>query len=1572
MPPINGKRIALLLSAVLALLAAGSVPVGGQARRIAVDRMPERDRNTTESGVFVRDSAIAADKFELGKRMERLKEWHKSADVYDEILQKYQDRVVPTLLDDHDQPVKFQSVAVAVQERLARWPDEGLSVYRTRFEPIASALLDQSRRDDYATLHKVLGQYFVTDSARQAGIRLMDLYLEAGDFSAAAWISDRLLALHPNLGNERPAILLRSGLAHHLAGNPALAARRLEQLKTKFAAEKTIIAGKEVTMVEALSAQLAQKPPRATGSAEDSWRTVGGDETRNLIGVASGRPGARIYTMPLPPMSYGSARTERQTDDIWINIMPALDRGELFFQDGQRVYAVYLETGMPLPGWAQTYPQRNGQYQVVAVPNPVPDFAMTLRSMPQQYSITLTDDSVLAVMGQPLVSNTGYGMSTATGTRLVCLDRATGREKWIGQPESLPNNAGGARNLNFSGCPLVVGDNVYIIARGSTGGGVEDCHVLCFDLQKGIVNWTSYIASAQTLAPNMGGMPIPSAVRPDTLSHLAFSSGRVYVMTNLGAVGAIDAYSGTTMWLSLYPRDRTRALQLMGGPNRLGGLPATTSELMPKPWEFSPVCIQEGRVFALPTDANELIVYDAGTGDEVKRVPRDFEVGDYASQTRRLSSLVGVSGDMAVVAARDYFMVINWAKFRFRGESSKPTDESLLYASPLETKGRPFLTASHVYLPLKSRLVCFDLVKRKIVDSYPRGNAGWPDDEGPGNVVVAKDHVIIANARGISVYTDLQGVRQKYDLAIKANPADVDARLVFAEMMFNARELDDARAAMRDAVDVLGGQKAMCLGAQRDRVFTDCILFAQKLAADRAEKSLALADQLYDLAGSAASTPSQNVNYRFSRARFIDALRSGNRDEVAKAVWLYQEVISDPQMRIIMLAGDQSGSIQAGRAAEDAIAGMISRYGADCYKPFEQEAWQKLKDLGPEGSPDQLLALAENYPNAVQAASASMMQAAQSYAKSGNARMATQVLRRIYWKYPARANTEKAALVEAMARNYLRLGNVGAALGRLQRLGAAGAEIKLAAPLLLSDGRPLTKPTGQPVETIKEALDSLQQLAKKQAALPLPDVNLPPFFTAEDRKAGKTPFAPEDDQLNIHNVQAVLEAPPEQREGDRFDRLVVRSNGRLMCYAPGTSAALWSSDAPVEPALGIFCAGKTMLVWSEGRLAMLDADSGKAAWTVELRALAPVELVAGGASAESRPPPTPPASVPLPVARRVVPGVVPPPVAPPPQPPGGDGRERVLHVRRLSDRAIFTTTTGRVCAVDLNSGQLLWQTRLANSRAIQQTLSTDEFTAIRLLTDNNSSQLIVLDSYNAQQIFRFSSAPGSSDWAMNCVLSSDGTLVWTTPQSVAAKDLYEPGEQPTWQRPAQGRSYAGMIQPDQLCIWGQQVLVLCDGGRMIERRSLRTGDQIDQLLNTNAVTMPGDTDSAAVRLRLDGSRLFAVGVGSAISYDLEDAASTRMSPNNDVSSIPSEALLTRDFMIIPGKVNNAEGSYALQCYSRELVGGKQGGKPNESGRQSHRFGLNSTGPIKSWVAVNGGVYYLTADGTLHWLRGTKP
>src|ERR1044071_4100630 len=151
------------------------------ANQIALAQAQSTGAPDPQQGVYVPDSAIATDKFELGKRMERLKEWPKSADVYQEILEKYQDRVVQTLLNDRGQPIRYASVSIAVQEQLAKWPEEGLNVYRARYEPAASAILEQSKRDSIESLHKVFWLYFATDSANTAGQRLMYFYLDSSE-----------------------------------------------------------------------------------------------------------------------------------------------------------------------------------------------------------------------------------------------------------------------------------------------------------------------------------------------------------------------------------------------------------------------------------------------------------------------------------------------------------------------------------------------------------------------------------------------------------------------------------------------------------------------------------------------------------------------------------------------------------------------------------------------------------------------------------------------------------------------------------------------------------------------------------------------------------------------------------------------------------------------------------------------------------------------------------------------------------------------------------------------------------------------------------------------------------------------------------------------------------------------------------------------------------------------------------------------------------------------------------------------------------------------------------------------
>ena len=114
--------------------------------------------------VYVRDSAVALEKFALAERLERLHEWSKAGDVYQDILSNYGDRVVSTTAADAsaNQVVQYTSVIPAVQERLARWPAEGLQSYRARYEAEAQGMLDAAKPGELAPLHKVFSSYFVT------------------------------------------------------------------------------------------------------------------------------------------------------------------------------------------------------------------------------------------------------------------------------------------------------------------------------------------------------------------------------------------------------------------------------------------------------------------------------------------------------------------------------------------------------------------------------------------------------------------------------------------------------------------------------------------------------------------------------------------------------------------------------------------------------------------------------------------------------------------------------------------------------------------------------------------------------------------------------------------------------------------------------------------------------------------------------------------------------------------------------------------------------------------------------------------------------------------------------------------------------------------------------------------------------------------------------------------------------------------------------------------------------------------------------------------------------------------
>jgi outer membrane protein assembly factor BamB/tetratricopeptide (TPR) repeat protein len=1568
-------------------------------------------------GVYVRDSAAAVEKWTLAQKMERLKEWNKSADLYQEVITKYADRVVPWRVDADNKICQYTSITNPVQERLAKWPREGLDVYRARYEIPAATLLENAGADDAATLNKVYNVYFVTDAAKAAGIRLIDLYMEDGEFPAAAWIGDRLLNFHPNLTVERPAVLYRTALAYYFAGDSAQAKAHLEKMRQQFPQERGIVRGKDVILPEALAADISAPLASVAEATNDSWPMVGGDPSRGRVSAAAGKPGARLYGIPLSKANYSinssanralfEQRLKAQAEGgLTLGVMPVTDRGELFFQDGQRLFGISLESGVPLPGWAQTY--SDGAYTLGGVVG---------SPRLEQLSVTLTEHEVLAIMGQPDRAAMMNGFGGQTEPRLVCLDRASGKEKWMVALSQTHGLSDSERALHMAGSPLVIGDGVLVFASAQKQAGFEDAYVICFDLNTGKHRWSTYISSANASGAMWGAMA-PSM--SENASHLAYGNGRVYVQSNLGSLAALDAYSGAIAWLNIYPTDRPVEMPpFRRGPwgGGFGGnMPASMSNRSSRqPWSYNPVVVSEGHVFVMPTDCHLLLIYDAASGVEVKRIDlqeidrkwRDRQgTSLQADALENIDTLLGVSGDRLVLAGKAGVVCLKWKQYDRRNFDMM--DESSVFwveTLPRPLRGRGFLTSHLLFIPCADKLHCIDLRSGKSTDAYPRSQ-GWEDPEGPGNVIATSDHVIIAGANMVNVYTDLTMARTKLDREVASAPGDAQPRLRYAEVMLAAGESDLAIDKLDEAINLLGGRQAMRSGPARDRVFTDSLTFAQKLAGNPAPDSASRAIKLFDRAGSAAYSPTQQVHYRLARAKFEQASHKPQ-----EAVNLYQQVLSDPAMRPIPMVDSTSGApAQAAAVAESAIDGLI-KSSPGVYDAIQQAATAALKTAQESGadSASKLLEVAKTYPNSTVAAKA-MLAAADAYEAAGQARQAVQVLRQMWFKYPDSA--EKARMLESMARNDFALpGRIEPGTAALARAATISADAKLLRPLKLPDGNVIEAAT-----PLSNALQAVRKLKSDEPAARLPDFNvpIPPPRTPEDRAAGKkrTAFLPQSPQTTIDNIRSLV-VP--LRESARNDRVVVwTTDNHLAVYPAGQTAPLLSTDAFKEEPTHCAWHGDALIVWGPTQMMRVDVDSKSGdvvKWRVQVNGMPAIEV----AKLTGEPQLTPrqitgdvfingnqqvvvvPQVGPRRRGGRFVPQQNPLFNPAPPQRPQVSPTEQINEVCPVSDCLLISTTSGRLFAVDLADGHALWQVRLTD-RPLNRIVANDDFTVVRL-TDDTAVRLAALDTATGEIRGSKSFSAQNGNVPVNLALAPDGTLVYTLPDKLCLQDLYKPWTTDS-DREVSSTSgappYVGAMEADQLVIADGRILALSDNGseKYINLYSLETGQPITlRYRNPQGGNQEIDRRLTAgkswnVTLRLVGPHLYVITPGQAFGYNLDK-------PEQTPWALPADSLpLVNVQEVAPGQrylavieeetnhparapaggngaqpaANNAPApGYTVYLFRRTSISATN---PAESGVLDYQLHIaDPAGILPTWQAVDGGLYFVTADNKLHMLKG---
>ena len=1600
-PRADASRTAARVTAAALLTAAGlagmaDVPVlGQQAQRVVVQPVapgqgfrqlgeqpdsPDAAGKDHDEFVFVRDSAIAQEKFKLAEKMERLKEWGKSAELYQEVLEKYRDRVIPSKPDAQGANTRYKSVTSGVLDNLSKWPQEGLDVYRGRYEAKAAELVASAKGDNLAPLYDALGRFFVTESAKQAGLRLIDAALEHGEYPAAARIGDQLLSDYPkdNLVVERPALLFRTALAYALSGDAdgkKRAADRAATLAKEFPKEMGVVRGKDVTLADALKAELAAASAdqtaaggaaAASAAAGDSWPTFGGSPGRGAVSAAKANPGTRLYALPLakPPVGRPGQPGSRQQQQAAFEeasragqttgIMPVADRGELYFQDGARVYASSLESGVPLPGWLTTYPETGGQYALR-------DVAGSTRSA--QQTLTVTDRYVLAVMGQPdrQVNAMMFGQAPTPTTgeaRLVCLDRATGKEQWVVQlstASDVPKNEDekSIRGLALGGAPLVVGDTVLVAGKSGRANQGEDCYVLSFDLAAGKFRWACFVASSG-VPMNPNGYPMPQ-VGSDSVSHLAYADGRVYCLTNLGAAAALDAYSGTIAWLSIYPVEMPPA-------NVRGMAPVFAPQQAAarlKPWQQSPAVLAEGKLFVLPAEGKNLLVYDAATGKEFKRISLD-KIGRWTAtlavkEPDRPNALVGVVGPKVILSGAAGIGAYDWVKYDDDGfVDGAENPQVYWYNRGVGTlAGRPFLTGSTVYAAYDDRVVRIDLATGGRVDGslYPPNDQPWQDGEGPGNLTVVGDHVVVAGASSVDVYTELGLATAKLDKDVAAAPGEAEPRLRYAEVMFAAGRGDSALGRLGEAVALMGGGDKLSAAQQRDRLFNDALTFATRSSAadlkagvEPSAASKARVAKFFDLAGSAAGTPQQFVQYRVARARDAETVLK----DPAAAVALYQEILAKPEARAVTLSDEQASTpALADDVAEKAIAALIRSAGPVVYEPFEKAAQAALATAGEE--PDaaakaaKLQAVAETFPNATVAAPA-MMAAADAFEAGAKPRAAVRVLRQAWFKYQAGSN--RAAILEAIARNYLAVADrnradmAGTAAARLAMAAQLPGDPKLLKDLKLPDGTVVAKAG----DLVSAALEEVRRISSNEAGKLLPDFKVPPqprvrpwvnAFAAPAMNKGGTAGGP-----NVPTLPGAVRLVLAARDFARPDRVVTWSPAGVSVFAAGKglpTAPIVKSKAFATPAAppagndwsavaprGVAWAGDNALVWGGSRVACVD-PSGKTTWELDLLNLGQLDVIRGGDAPSGNVaqndvqqqfmmngrPINGPGGARLVVrnaAGRVVvqqqplqqavaaqgnnPGNPNPaqPVAP--AAVGGQSAEQVAEVRPVGDRALIVSNTGRVASVDLASGQVNWQNRLAEQTP-DRLVATEDFTVVKA-SDDVAVRLFALDTFSGRVIGSKAYGRQSTSFPVNLALSAEGTLVYTLPDRLCLKDLYkgwDEDEKVIVSGPPGGTTppiYAGATQPGQLVIAEGRILAVADSinsmpgmqanDKYVRVHSLETGQplalrytadgskrEVDQILTS------GSKDWN-VTIRTVGAKLYVISPKTVFGYNLDKPA----------------------------------------------------------------------------------------------------
>ncbi len=411
----------------------------------------------------------------------------------------------------------------AVMNAFLSMSPEGKEAYRLFNDARAKQQFEQATNhpdtsdDNIPGLRKLVSMYFITSIGQQAADRLGDDLFESGDFGGAEQAWAAIVDQQADSDLNIPRIQLKRGIAMARTRQTSRAKEIVSWLKEHAADAKTTIGGKEVSPAEYLSSLLetpattqasvvaqADLPPMVLPQSDTpKWHFRFGDQQiADQIASTIRGFGWQNFMPDLLSIVPGSAADEKHVYVNWLGVCYGLDArtGKLLWRTDKP-----SDIGQQIQQWVQYSPEV------------------------KRFTVACAGDRALFVRISP------KQMNFQESYRLYCYNAQTGAQQWSSESGTLSG-------YSFACVPLVVDGTVYATAASNNGAEI---FLVAINLANGRSLWSLSLGQA-TGGTNWRGMQtVP-------VSNLLYDGGKVYVLTNNGALLAVNAGEKRLVWAMTY------------------------------------------------------------------------------------------------------------------------------------------------------------------------------------------------------------------------------------------------------------------------------------------------------------------------------------------------------------------------------------------------------------------------------------------------------------------------------------------------------------------------------------------------------------------------------------------------------------------------------------------------------------------------------------------------------------------------------------------------------------------------------------------------------------------------------------------------------------------------------------------------------------------------------------------------------------------------------------------------------------------------------------------------------------